>query len=228
MASIENYWASISNEKPFVAPSDFKFISKFNSLDILEQFKLRLDVVPEPYIGDPRAPVYLLNLNPGFNEADVEWHGKSEISRILKNNLLHSNIEYPFYPLNPKLGNAPVSGWWLQKLKRLIVSTSQEKVSRGVFCVEYHGYHSQKYKAIPKRILEGHLPTQQYAAYIVRKAIEEDKYIVLMRSRKEWYSLVPELESYNNFYKIKNPQNPQISVNNLEKYEHIVKAIEMN
>ena len=49
-----------------------------------------------------------------------------------------------------------------------------------------------------------------------------------MRSRKEWYSLVPELESYNNFYKIKNPQNPQISVNNLEKYEHIVKAIEMN
>src|SRR5665647_238942 len=33
--------------------------------------EVRLEQLPEPFVGNPNSPIWLLNLNPGFDETDL-------------------------------------------------------------------------------------------------------------------------------------------------------------
>lgn len=64
---MENPWRKLPEAAPFVLVCDQQRICDFNAI-AKKEHKIHVEVLPEPYTGNPEAPVLLLNLNPGFYE----------------------------------------------------------------------------------------------------------------------------------------------------------------
>lgn len=202
----DNPWVDLPNRSPFVLPQDTALIDQFNS-NAAERLHIHLDILPEPYLGNPDAPVVLLGLNPGFNVKDPEWHGKPRFRKLSRANLLHKRAEYPFYLLDPAIDRTP---WWDRKLRRLIEEVGCAKtVAQNVLCVELFPYHSKKFKHAKLCV-----PSQQYSFALVRRAIDRGAVILQLRGDRPWLSNIPELENYPSLYRPCSVQNPAISPRN--------------
>ena len=59
-----NPWVDLPEESPFVLHGDAAAIARFNAR-ANERHRIRLDVLPEPFIGRPDAPLVLLNRTAG-------------------------------------------------------------------------------------------------------------------------------------------------------------------
>jgi hypothetical protein len=134
-------------------------------------------------------------------------------------NLRHKQAKYPFYLLDPDLNFAPGFCWWKQKLGPLMGALDDprgEKVSKGVFCVEFFPYHSETFSS---RWNTNILPSQEYSFRLVQRAIRRNALILIMRSGKIWREHVPELKTYSKdrWEEASSPQNPAISPNNFPK-----------
>ena len=63
----DNPWQRLPDRPPFVLPEDAAVVREFNA-QVTEHFFLRVDdLLPEPFVGDPKAPVVLLGTNPRFS-----------------------------------------------------------------------------------------------------------------------------------------------------------------
>lgn len=206
---MENPWVKLPDKAPFVLESDKQQILDFNR-SAKPIVKVQDHVLPEPYIGNPSAPVILLNLNPGYADEDIEYYQSGFVFRLWQKNLLHEQMEYPFYILHPEfeqdLGGTK---WWRTKLREMIEICGVKKVASSICCIEYFPYHSVRYKPL-KTILE----SQEYSFDLVRKAIANQALIVVMRSEKNWLSAVPALEKYDRLYRLNSKQNVAVSRNN--------------
>ena len=78
-----------------------------------------------------------------------------------------------------------------------------------VFFVEFFPYHSAKGFRFPED-----LPSYEYRDYLIRKAMLENKLIIIMRSEVLWYKAIPELEYYPNKLLLKTKQRVWLSLNN--------------
>jgi len=60
-------------------------------------YRLRPDVYPEPFTGDPAAPVYFINLNPGFASEETEHADMPRVKDYVFKNYRHEhhNPEVP-------------------------------------------------------------------------------------------------------------------------------------
>ena len=191
---------------------------------------------PEPFIGNPNAPIYLLNLNPAIDEL-IDLEDPCEIfplkerlkehiicnSVFYKGNISELNCEalqsFPFYHLDPHYKYFQGFWWWYKKLKKLVeeirnsgksVFESLEMVSNSIFNVEFLPYHSRYYVEIGCE-----LPSQQFNFKLVRNALNEGKIIVVMKGKDRWFKTIPELKTSNNVFTLKSARNSVISPNNL-------------
>lgn len=219
-----NPWVRLSTNAPHVLSDDYEIIAEFNRAQSgRHDYQIQTQVLPEPYIGNPNSPVYILGLNPGYSKLDDYWHSKREFSEAIIRNLSHKPAVYPFYFFDPIFKEAPGSDWWTKRSKWLLNDVGSEVLARSIFCVELFPYHSRKYKPIPKSISEDSLvPSSQYSAYLIHQAIRANKTIIAMRAVNQWLHLVPELEAYHRLYKLNSPQNVCLSPNNLPSYKSIV------
>jgi hypothetical protein len=222
LGSVHNPWERLPQQEPFVLPEDASLVAEFNET-ASEKLTLHLELLPEPFLGRSNAPVVLLNANPGYSPAGDgrRVHCDPRFAASLRRNLLHRHLsgEYPFYLLDPA---CPSGGqtWWERILRCLIEQVGQEAVARGVFCVEYLPYHSQRFRHGRLR-----LPSQQYSFSLVRDAIRREAIIVLMRKERLWFAAVPELASYRRLYRV-NPRNPAISPRNCPGgFRHVLNAL---
>ena len=69
----DNPWQRLPLDAPFVLPEDHAAIANFNASAPGEKF-VHLEVLPEPFLGRPDAPVVVLGLNPGFKDTDLVQH----------------------------------------------------------------------------------------------------------------------------------------------------------
>lgn len=216
---MENPWVRVPTEKPFVLEEDRTSVETFNKRVGPDSNRfLQIDkLLPEPFIGDPNAPVLLLSNNPGFGDGWQE-RAKPPIAERARDNLHHRPSGYPLYYLAPD--GQTNRRWWQRKLKHLIKRFSAEVVSRSVTNVVYFPYPSKRY---------GHdgivLPSQEYGFHLVRQAIRRDAIIVLMRRDQRWLDAIPELNSYKRRFQVLNTQNPCVGPN-CPGFDQIVKAIE--
>jgi len=192
---------------PFVLPEDAGFIECFNQ-KAKPAHKIRVELLPEPYLGDPLAPVVLLSLNPGFSDADLGIHQNPVFAARSMDNLFHHPNKYPFFLLNPELNTAPGNGWWNRKLSELIEEAGLETVASRLLCVEFFPYHSRQY-----RKCKNTLPSQLYSFDLVRKAMRRGAVIIMMRSSRLWLEAIPELNKYK-VHCVNSVQNPKISAKN--------------
>lgn len=210
---MENPWLQLPKEPPFILPCDADAIKYFNARQRDTRFKIMLNEIPSPYIGNPESPVVFLNLNPACSPEESNSPQIAQYRKVARMNLLHQFINYPFYVLDPSLEGTPSGyGWFKQKFDPLVHATnmSDRKVSGRIFLVEFFPYRSQKcnWKG-------GILPSQAYAVSLVEKAIAHHAVIVIMRSKRFWINAVPALNESLNRYILHSPQNVIISENNL-------------
>ena len=232
---MENLWPQLPTDAPHVLASDRSIIETFNAryADKHESacrissctgcFTVQTQLLPEPFIGDPSARVYVLNLNPGYSLEDDDWHAEPNYRTAIIDNLSHRTAAFPFYFLDPCLKDAPGSAWWTRRSRWWIRDVGLETLARNLFCVELFPYHSRRYRRVPKAMSpDGLVPSSGYAAHLVREAMRTHRPIVAMRAFRAWCELIPELVDYGKVFRIGNPQNVSLSPNNLEGYSRLV------
>jgi len=214
-----NPWMKLPDNAPFVLPNDAPEIHNFNQKQIKRLTKqgkppdpdknnslIDLKLLPEPFLGNPQAPVVLLNLNPGWDSTDACWHEKEDFKQKNRDNLEHKNVPYPFYLLHPNLSQSPGGLWWRRHLRELINKVGLKAVATGVLVVELFPYHSGRFG------FKGAVPSQQYSVSLVEQAIRRGAMIVVLRAEKQWVNAVPQLAG--KYHRVKSVQSAYISSNN--------------
>ena len=209
---MNNPWKKLPEKPPFLLPSDKVKILEFNE-KVEPIVQIKYHIRSEPYIGNPKASVILLNLNPSYSDEDIEYYQNRFVVELWKKNLFHKKMEYPFYILHPEFDqNLGGTRWWRQRLQEMIKKCGVKRVANHICCIEYFPYHSKKYKSL-KTILE----SQKYNFELVREAMHNQAIIVVMRSEKIWLSAIPELKNYNKLYRLNSNQNVCVTKNNCPK-----------
>jgi hypothetical protein len=209
LGEISNPWHRLPSHADYVLPEDAAQTFAFN-LQARPEVYLHLNLIPEPFLGLPDAPVVVLNRNPGYSEGDDAHHVDPLFVEYSRANLLHRATPFPFFLLDPAVA-APGNRYWSQKLKALIGECSLPTVAQKVLCVEYFPYHSIQFGFRRK------LPSQDYSFSLVREAVGRKSVIVLMRGRKEWISAVPMLSDYPKKYELNSSLNVAITAKNCPK-----------
>lgn len=206
---MRNPWQDLPESSPYLLQSDRNSVLLHNKR-VESDYQIRYEVLPEPYLGRPNAPVMLLGLNPGFKDEDLIFYEQEHVRKLWRKNILHEDMEYPFYLLDPSLDpNLGGTKWWQKKLKELISMAGGKNVANNICCVEFFPYHSLKYKGLKKTV-----GSQVYGFYLVHQAIQNGTTIIVMRKEKQWLDAVPELSQYKKLYHLNNNQQPYISRNN--------------
>lgn len=198
-----NPWLDLPTSPPFIARADAAIIDAHNA-GAAPEYVFHTDVIPEPYIGDPAAPLLLLNGNPGYTPGDeASYRNPGEAETMLRN-LRHEPLAMPFYLLDR--GNSPGHLWWRDRLGALVRLYGTRLVARNVFCVELSPYHSVSLATIT-------LPSQRYSNDLVKRAVARGALPLIMRCREEWYQAIPEIHGVQHFVAT-NPRKPYVSAGN--------------
>lgn len=225
--SMPNPWLELLLKRPYILKQDLARITKINNKRSAKggsAYRINLNSLPEPYIGDPQtARVILLNLNPGDVDEDRQAHRKPTFRTAILSNLQHERQEYPFYPLDPKLASTPCAQWWLKHLRELFEKDKggldKKTVAQRLCVIEWFPYHSQKTRLPINRVCL----SQDYSFDMARRALGT-ALVVGMRARNRWTAVDPRFKSVPF---LKNPQNFYISVGNAgeELFHRIVAAL---
>ncbi len=217
---MQNPWLNLPEKPLFVLACDEQIILDFN-YKLNARYHLHLEILPEPYTGNPEAKIILLNLNPGFYESNARFlTGDDYFQKTSRANLAHTCQEYSFYLLDPGNSRSPGHDWYRKKFRHLIDQFGIKKVAREICVIEYFPYHSEKFGCMTR------IPSQAYSFYLVQESMRRNAIIIQMRSKRVWQEAVPGLRSYHNYYVLINPQNPAISQNNCpDGYPEILKIL---
>lgn len=196
---VENPWLNICWENS-IAEIDKEYLTKFSCSK-----KIQTNTLPEPYTGDVRSNVYCLNLNPG--SACVCYNSEPQIKKKFEKytqlTLRHEIKDNMWFLLEDTDGQK----WWRQMTKEL-------RENPRMFVIEYFPYHTVKGTYFPRK-----LPSYEYSNQLIRQAMAENKYIVIMRHRKEWLQRISGLEKYERLVCLNNPQNPCLTKKNINPSE---------
>lgn len=208
---MQNPWTAIVHNSEESSSAKDRWIHRLDRPFIADK-TVASDLLPEPFIGNPAAPIYLLALNPGYHTDNDQEHQRPEFRKILLQNLLHDVHDWPFYYLNPQFSSTRRGKWWREKFTNLMDEVDDDQtVSRSFFCMQLFPYHSEDGKPVVP------VPSILYTRHLLLQAISTRKTIVFMRSKKLWFWLVPELLSCTETFTITNPRNPVISKNGFQE-----------
>ena len=184
------------------------------------------DLLPEPFIGNPRSKVLLLNLNPGFAEKDLEDFSDPLLRELLLRCIQEKDSEYPFYYLHPAC-NVGGATWWLKRLRPLMEAldaTTGDRRKRLANCIavhEYFPYHTKSYNHSQLTSV-----SLSYQVECIKTALASGSMVIGMRSKALWIKAIPELESSPQVAWCSNPQQPYISQGNLgERFEQLLEVL---
>lgn len=204
---VENPWLNISLENG-IADIDKEYLTKLSCFK-----KIQKHTLPEPYTGDVRSNVYCLNLNPGdvcvCNDSEPQL--KEKFTEYTLQTLRqgkpydHEFVENMWFLLEKTAGYT----WWQQKTKEL--REYKKGQNPRMFVIEYFPYHSVKGFRFPRK-----LPSYEYSNQLIRQAMAENKYIVIMRHRKEWLQRISGLEEYERLAYLNSPLNPCLTKKNFK------------
>jgi hypothetical protein len=217
----DNPWRLLPKRSPYVLPDDAPLVRSYNR-DVGSEHDcfLQVDALPpEPFVGDPMAPVLLLSNNPGFGQG-AAYKREAAFMKLMRRNLNHQGGDYPFLYLAPEV-EGPHKRWWQRKLQHMVKRFGTETVARSVFNLVFFPYPSRRFRHRRLR-----LPSQEYTFHLLHEALARNAFIVFMRSEKPWLDAVPALHNYARRCRVSNTQNPVISPRNCAAYANIAEAIE--
>lgn len=194
---IENPWLNISWGNS-IAEIDKEYLTKFSCSK-----KIQTNTLPEPYTGDVTSNVYCLNLNPGDACVcdDSEPQLKKDFEEYTQKTLRHELAGNMWSQLEEDTAGKK---WWQQNTKELCENPR-------MFVIEYFPYHTVSETYFPRK-----LPSYEYSNQLIRQAMAENKYIVIMIHRKEWLQRISGLEEYERLAYLNNQRRPYLTKNNFK------------
>lgn len=206
---VENPWKK-TDRPNFYLEEDAKKIKVFNESLGKHPLYIDLELMPEPYIGNPKANVIFLFTNPGLKGNENDNYEKfPDFRKVLEKNLTHDNTDYPYFYLDPKFEKTDGGKWIRKRMSKIIDKIGDKELSEKIFTIQLHPYHSNEFKEF-KEPLEGH----NYSMHLLSEAIKRKALIVFTRSHSEWDSAyskfdntVKELKKIigNNFIQLRTP-----------------------
>jgi hypothetical protein len=112
--------------------------------------------------------------------------------------------------------------WLVPRIRKVVQETSMERVSSGLFLVNYHPYNSESWYPIPFTF-----ETQRYSFHLVSEAMKRNALIIMSRNMLGWFTAIPGLYEYENRVKFKSSRSVHISQENLgtEIYKDLLKRL---
>ncbi len=199
--ALSNPWHDDAGERRF-AECDTQWLAAYESrLQGLAKgdpglFRFHLNLFPEPFIGDPGAPVVLLSLNPGYKPGDERAHTCEPFRTLAQRNIEHKFDKYPFFALDPRIHDTPLARWWSTTLRDVLARSSPLAVARNVFAAELYPYHSVNFRRTSPP------PSLAYTTSLVQAAMDRGALVVVMRGHKEWTTALKDIRTYGRVYHV--------------------------
>ena len=220
---MQNPWRELPTRKPYVLPGDRQAVRAHANRSKVKKnpasYGLHTELLPTPFIGNPKARVVLLNLNPGYSAQDEADYRKRGFRKAAIQNLTHEVDGMPFFPIDPRFSETSSYDWWMGKLHWLIDEVGLERVANGIFCVQAYPYHSNKFAESVT------VPSQRYTEALLKERINRRAFVIGMRRRRYWETVEPRLESYGSAHWLNSPQNVSLSPKNLNAFDEVVTAL---
>lgn len=186
----------------FVSPN--AYAAKVNAKN--PKAKLDFNCLPEPFSGDITSNVYCLNMNPGNPDPNFVNDPCFEI--LTQQNLAH-NWQGLFWTDRIKNVKGDIHDgvdWLNKKMAGLVNNLGR---TPKMFFIDFFPYHSAHGFAFPTN-----LPTNDYRDYLVMKAMDEGKTIIVMRQKKRWFNAIQGLDTYPRLITLKCPAGGWLSNGN--------------
>ena len=212
--TMHNPWEGVPERGPFWAPGDEIAIQRWNQ-QMRERQRVRAQIhkeLPaEPYLGNPKAPVVLLNSNPGY-DPDAQSLQEPDYRVMSFDNLHHVPLPYPLLWLDPVTNGMMKTAtglesseyrWWYNRLVRPILEpghvaestlraqTVLRAVAQNVFVINSCAYHAEA-------LLRGDalgMPSQTYSEHLAHKSASRGALMVLLRFSEYWLSTLERCEA---------------------------------
>jgi hypothetical protein len=183
-------------------PLDEEVATRFNAgkkMPPPEKYLLHPEDNAQPFFGNHEDPaVAILMANPGFVPAQAALEQTPERRKLLDLSRRHELKDNPFVFLRHEFAGTPGYDWWVGRTKELRAAVGDDVFMKNTFSGEIHAYHSVNYRPIRDTVR-----TFEYTAHLVRNFMQNEAQI-LIRS-KDWFRVLPELESYKNLHRMTNP-----------------------
>jgi hypothetical protein len=225
---IENPWKALPLGAPYVLEEDRAQVDRYNarceaqSSTDNEAFRLRTNLLPDPFIGRIEAPVIVLFANPGYTDGSraARWkcdsddtaHKRPDVEQLYRANYAQAVMDYPLFFLDPRMEQTP-AGYWCRHLflAALRKEIQDDRVlARSIALVEFFPYHSARYRFVKSFEVE----SQKYSRQLVVSAMNRRATIIVMRCRSALETAIPALKDYE-YIKAASPQSPAASPGNL-------------
>ena len=177
-----------------------------------EKSQIHNEMLPEPFIGDLNANVYLLNGNPGVTPIDLALTNDAAYEKFIQDTLCQRSRPFPFMWIIPKTPSVISvnrhSGydWWEDRLSDVLAVKPDPNICN----IEYFPYHSLK---MPSSLPS--LPSNAFVDWYINDAINKNKWIIVLRCRDEWLTRIPKLSGYSKLLFCYSRRNVRVSQNNL-------------
>lgn len=206
----KDYLVQVGKKKFKFGSKDY--IDKINEKDSKKQKKIGLDFkcLPEPFSGDVNSSVYCLNMNPG--EPDPDFCGDKNFELETISNLSHC-LKGTFWTDSLKNNNGKIHGgtkWLRSKTAGLRIDLSLGNQIPNLFFIDFFPYHLSHGFKFPED-----LPSNIYRDFLVLKAMQEKKFIIIMRQKRCWFKAIPSLEKYSKLITLKCPAGGWLSKGNM-------------
>lgn len=216
----ENPWLTLPTRPPFVLPMDEPWIETFNE-SASPSFKVHTNLIPEPFFGPFGAPIVVLLLNPGVDEADANVHTQEFLRDLLIQNVRRTEPQSPHVHISEDAKH-PGALWWRRATSQVTEQFGVTRVAKSLLAVEFFPYHSKSFAHGPLR-----LPSQDFSFALVRAAISRGALVVVARGLEHWVGAIPNLAQYAGVVRASNLRRFSLSRGNLKQnFDRLCCAIE--
>ena len=191
-----------------------------------EQYQFHTDLPPQPFQGNPDAPIWILALNPGYSEKtdkypvpDAEYYKNHDERRkaMLDQLKFQKSGDHWHYVLDNEDGN--YSKEWFKEhfIKKKDMGLDENNVDENIFILQAFGYASEKFNGNLNKMVES-FPHMNFAQELARWGLKNGKKIVIARCKDYWLNVLEtekHPENFNNIYFFSSPRNISFSAGNI-------------
>ena len=216
-----------NDPNPWAAIKDGNYVLE-NEKDAAkhEQYQFHTDLPPQPFQGNPEAPIWILMLNPGYSEktdqypvSDADYYKKHDDRR--KAMLAQLTFSPPkeknhwHYVLDNEDRN--YSKNWFKEHFFKDMGIDENNVDKNIFILQACGYASEKFNGNLNKMTKS-FPHMEYAQELARWGLKNGKKIVIARCKDYWLNVLEAEkypENFNNIYFFSSPRNISFSAGNI-------------
>ena len=183
-----------------------------------EQYQFHTDLPPQPFQGNPKAPIWILMQNPCYSEDDEKYYGgdTDRCTAILNQLKFKKSGEHWHYVLDNAKNNFSRK-WFEDHFFNKDMSITADNVDDKIFILQAVGYASEKFNGNLNKMAND-FPHMKFTQELARWGLNHGKIIVIARCKDYWLNILEaekHPKNFNNIYFFSSPQNISFSTGNI-------------